>query len=321
MRIRMPYALAPTMSKPLRRLSRTSLRGRKRACPRRLASQTIEGRQSRPQHDLTRNGLMMLATTGFGSDGIGQANRTTVGLAARAHEPYLTTMSELDANFVDPERVKLYTEKGPPAFAPGHAGMLQMIGVLLAETMPEEGQILVVGAGGGLETRYLAGIEPNWRFLGVDPAVPMIELARAVAGPMAGDRLTLIEGTVDDAPAGPFDAATCILVLGLIADDGAKQALLEQVRRRLAPDAPFILVDQCIDRSAPDFQRRLDRYADYARMSDVDAETITKAKAGVGSLESMVPHWRNEQLLREAGFHDAEVFYVGMAWRGWIAYA
>ena len=230
-------------------------------------------------------------------------------------------MSELNANFIEPERVKLYTEKGPPAFAPGHAGMLQMIGVLLAESMPEDGQVLVVGAGGGLETRYLAEVEPNWRFFGVDPAGPMIELARAVAGPIAGDRLTLIEGTVEDVPAGPFDAATCILVLGLIKDDGAKRALLEAVRHRLVPNAPFILVDQCIDRSAPDFQRRLNRYANYARRSNVDDETVAKAKAGVGALKSMVPDWRNEELLREAGFHDAEVFYAGMAWRGWVAYA
>ncbi len=230
-------------------------------------------------------------------------------------------MGELNTNFIDPERVKRYIEQGPPAFAPGHAGMLQMIGVLLAEAMPEDGQLLVVGAGGGLETQYLAGVEPSWRFIGVDPAGAMLDLARTVAGPVAGDRLTLIEGTVADAPAGPFDAATCILVLGLIVDDGGKLALLAEVRRRLKLNAPFILVDQCIDRSAPDAERRLDRYARYALRSGVNADTVANAKAAVGTLESMVPAWRNEALLNEAGFHDAEVFYVGMAWRGWIAYA
>lgn len=230
-------------------------------------------------------------------------------------------MSELNTNFVDPERVKRYTEQGPPAFAPGHAGMLQMIGVLLAETMPDDGQLLVVGAGGGLETRYLASVEPGWRFVGVDPAGAMLDLARTVAGSVAGDRLTLIEGTVVDAPGGPFDAATCILVLGLIADDGGKLALLQEVRRRLKPDAPFILVDQCIDRSAPDVERRLARYARYALRSGVDAGVVASAEAAAGRLESMVPASRNEALLDEAGFHDAEVFYVGMAWRGWIAYA
>lgn len=199
--------------------------------------------------------------------------------------------------------------------------MLQMIAVLLAESVPADGRLLVVGAGGGLETRYLAGAEPGWRFTGVDPAPAMLDLARTVAGPMAGDRLTLVEGTVADAPAGPFDAATCILVLGLIADDGGKLDLLQETRRRLKPGAPFILVDQCIDRAAPDFDRRLARYAEYARRSGVDAGTVADAKTAVGALESMVPARRDEELLREAGFHHAEVFYVGMAWRGWIAYA
>jgi hypothetical protein len=45
----------------------------------------------------------------------------------------------IQANFNDPERVAHYTQQGPPAFAPGHAGMLQMVGVLLAERTPETG--------------------------------------------------------------------------------------------------------------------------------------------------------------------------------------
>ena len=229
-------------------------------------------------------------------------------------------MSDLNTNFVDSERVKRYIEQGPPAFAPGHGGMLQMIGVLLAERMPEDGRLLVIGAGGGLETRYLAGVEPGWRFVGVDPASAMLDLARATTGSVAGDRLELIGGTVLDAPAGPFDAATCILVMGLIPDDGSKLAMLRETRRRLKPGAPFILVDQCIDRSAPDAERRFDRYAAYARRSGVDAEIVAGARKAVGALESMVPASRNEQLLDEAGFRDVEVFYVGFAWRGWVAY-
>ncbi len=242
-------------------------------------------------------------------------------MALRAGAAYSSAMSGLHANFLDPERIKRYIEHGPPAFAPGHAGLLQMVGVLLGERMPQDGSVLVIGAGGGLETRYLARVEPRWRFVGVDPAGPMLDLARAVAGPVAGDRLTLIEGTVLDAPAGPFDAATCILVLGLVADDGGKLTLLQEARRRLGPGAPFILVDQCIDRSAPDVERRLARYAGYALRSGVDAGTVARAKASVGALGSMVPDWRDEELLREAGFHGAELFYAGMAWRGWVAYA
>lgn len=230
-------------------------------------------------------------------------------------------MTDLNANFVDPERARQYIEKGPPAFTPGHAGLMQMIGVLLGETMPDDGAILVVGAGGGLETRYLAGIEPQWRFVGVDPAAPMLDLARATAGEVAGDRMTLIKGTVADAPDGPFDAATCILVLGLVPDNGSKLDLLRQTRGRLKPGSPLVLVDQCFDRNTPDYSRRLDRYAAYALRSGVDDEVVARARAGIAALNSVATAQRNEELLAEAGFVGTELFYLGMAWRGWLAYA
>jgi tRNA (cmo5U34)-methyltransferase len=158
-------------------------------------------------------------------------------------------------------------------------------------------------------------------FIGVDPASAMLDLARAVAGPAAGDRLTLIEGTVADAPAGPFDAATCVLVLGLLPDDGSKLDLLRGTYDRLRPGAPFVLVDQCFDRDTADFDTRLERYAAYARRSGVNDDVVTGAKANLRTATSGVPAWRNEQLLDEAGFKHVESFYVGMAWRGWIAYA
>lgn len=230
-------------------------------------------------------------------------------------------MSALQTNFVTAERAKAYADQGPPAFAPGHAGLLQMIGVLLSESMPHDGAVLVIGVGGGLETRYLAEVEPEWRFVGVDPAEPMLEMARVTAGPVAGRRLSFVRGTVSDAPLAPFDAATCILVLGLIADDGGKLDLLVEARRRLKPGSPFILVDQCLDRSAPDFQKRLERYAAFARRSGVADDVVAKAAEGVGALQSMVPPQRNEELLIEAGFRNPEVFYVAMAWHGWLSRA
>lgn len=217
--------------------------------------------------------------------------------------------------------VDRYLSNGPPAFTPGHAGLLQMAGVLLAERTPDDGQVLVVGAGGGLETRYLATASKTWRFVGVDPSAAMLELARETAGPAAGDRLQLIQGVVADAPAGPFDAATCILVMGLVPDDGAKLDLLREVRRRLKPGAPFVLADQCIDLAAPDRELRLDRYAAYARASGVDPATVAGARAMMDTSTTFVTPARNEALLREAGFEAIELFYLAMAWRGWLGYA
>jgi tRNA (cmo5U34)-methyltransferase len=231
------------------------------------------------------------------------------------------TVSASQRNYQDATFVEHYTQHGPPAFMPGHGGVLQMLGVLLRERAPADARVLVVGAGGGLETRALARAHPAFRFVGVDPAPRMLELARSVIGPELGGRVDLIEGTVDDAPDGPFQAASCILVLGLLPDDGTKSATLHGIRRRLQPGAPFVLVDQCLDRSAPDFERRLDRYAAYARASGVADEIAEGARAQLRSNPGLVPPERNESLLAEAGFRDREVFYVGMAWRGWLASA
>lgn len=272
--------------------------------------------RSRPQNIASDRLWSVAAMNGKGWD-----NRNDAPKASGGTKGYSPAMSDMNANFVEPDRVRRYTEQGPPAFAPGHGGMLQMTGILLAERMPADGQVLVVGAGGGLETRYLAGVEPEWRFVGVDPAVAMLDLARETAGSVAGDRLSLIEGTVADAPIGPFDSATCILVIGLIPDDGSKLAMLIEVHNRLKSGAPFILVDQCIDSTAPDLELRLDRYANYAARSGVDADTIAGARKAIGEMKTMVPAHRDEQLLSEAGFRDAELFYVGMAWRGWVCYA
>jgi tRNA (cmo5U34)-methyltransferase len=230
-------------------------------------------------------------------------------------------MSAFQQHFTDPDFVAHYVEKGPPAFMPGHAGALQMAGVILAERMPSEGTVLVVGAGGGLDTRALASAGSGWRFVGVDPAPKMLELTRAVVGEEVNGRLELIEGVVTDAPEGPFDAATLILVLGMIPDDGSKLLILRETRRRLRPGAPFVLIDRCDDRQGPNFRRNIDRYAAYARASGVDAEIVAAAYESQTANVGLVPPERNEALLSEADFADVELFYVGMNWRGWVAYA
>lgn len=224
-------------------------------------------------------------------------------------------------NFDDPDFVARYVEKGPPAFTPGHSGLLQMTGVLLAERAPDDGHILIVGAGGGLDTRALATFASGWRFTGVDPAKKMLDLARLVLGDEINPRVELIEGGVEAAPEGPFDGATLILVLGLIPDDGSKLKTLQEIRRRLKPGAAFILVDRCDDPNGPDFDRNMDRYIAYATASGVDPDTLKNARASHRGNTSMATAARNEELLAEAGFTGAHTVYFAMNWQGWAAYA
>ena len=52
----------------------------------------------------------------------------------------------------------------------------------------------------------------GWEFAGIDPSAEMLRLAEATTERFAA-RIRLHEGYVDSAPAGPFDAAGCLLTL------------------------------------------------------------------------------------------------------------
>lgn len=229
--------------------------------------------------------------------------------------------TDMKSSFADASFVARYVDIGPPKFTPGHAGFLQMADLLLGEKAPVDAQLLIVGAGGGLEIRQFANTHPEWKFVGVDPSKAMLDLAEKTVGPKASARMSLLEGSVEVAPPGPFDAATLIFVLGIIPDDGSKLKLLTGIHDRLKSGAAFILADQCFDRSAQDFLHRLDRYAAYALASGVDKEIVTKARTMMEANASIVTAERDVQLLQEAGFKQVETFYKGMAWEGWLAFA
>ncbi|MBP8091812.1 MAG: hypothetical protein KAY08_03170 [Giesbergeria sp.] len=70
--------------------------------------------------------------------------------------------------FTDLAAVARYAE-GPRRNVPGYDSLLRMSRILLAECVPADGRVLVVGAGGGLELEDMALAQPGWRFDGVDP--------------------------------------------------------------------------------------------------------------------------------------------------------
>ncbi|GAM98337.1 hypothetical protein U91I_01970 [alpha proteobacterium U9-1i] len=223
------------------------------------------------------------------------------------------------ARFEDPEFVKLYTE-GPGRFVPGYQVMQRVAAQLIAERVGEIGKVLVLGAGGGLEIETFAREYPKWTYLGVDPAGEMLEAARARAA-ACGVSAAWVRGYIFDAPDEKHDAATTMLTLHFVPDDGGKLATLRAVHDRLKPNAPFILVDLCIDKRAPDYERAVDRYRTFALRSNAQPDDVAGTIERVRNLLQTVAPERNEALLREAGFKDPQLFYAGLSWRGWVAYA
>jgi tRNA (cmo5U34)-methyltransferase len=227
-------------------------------------------------------------------------------------------MSELLAPFSDPQAVARYAD-GPPRFVPGFTDLHRMTGILLAEHASADARVLVLGAGGGLELNALAQMHPGWTFDGVDPAPEMLKLARQTLGPLAS-RAQLHEGLIDDAPDGPFDAATCLLTLHFLPAD-ERQRTAREIRRRLRPGAPFVAAHSSFPQEGNERALWLKRYAAFALGSGADPAQTEKMRAAVETHLNLYDPEQDEAILRDAGFSDVSLFYAAFTWRGWVGYA
>jgi tRNA (cmo5U34)-methyltransferase len=226
-------------------------------------------------------------------------------------------MRTMLSSFKDPETARRYGD-GPRRFMPGMDDLHRMTAILLAERAPEDGRVLVLGAGGGLELRALAQAHPGWTFLGVDPAAAMLDEARRLLGPDAA-RVTFCEGYIDDAPDGPFDAATCLLTLHFLNVEERTRAARE-LHRRLKPGAPFVAAHGSFPQGEGGRALWLSRYAAFARASGADPEQVEKMRTTVDAHVPMLDPEQDEAILRNAGFSDVALFYAAFTWRGWVAY-
>lgn len=220
-------------------------------------------------------------------------------------------------SFSDPLAVARYAE-GPVRQVPGFLALQQMALLLLAERVPDNGRVLVLGAGGGLELKAFAEAQPGWRFLGVDPSAEMLKLAESTLGPLAS-RAELLEGYIDDVTDDSFDGATCLLTLHFLPAD-QRLHTLKELKRRLKPGAPLVVAHHSFPQTEFEKSRWLARYAAFAVSSGI-AES--NAKAAIAAISARLPLISPEQdaaLLREAEFQSVELFYAGFTFKGWVAY-
>ncbi len=223
-------------------------------------------------------------------------------------------MQDTPSPFANPVAVASYADETPRK-VPGLADLHRMVTLLLAERAPGAAHMLVVGAGGGLETKAMGEARPDWCFTGVDPSPAMLDLARQAVLPFA-DRVNLVEGTVDQAPAGPFDGATCLLMLHFL-DRSERLRTLREISRRLKPDACIVLAHHSAPGGDPErWMARSAAFADRAGFDWAKATATGRMMAPAAACPA-----EEEELLLEAGFSDVELFYAAFSFRGWLATA
>jgi tRNA (cmo5U34)-methyltransferase len=199
---------------------------------------------------------------------------------------------------------------------PGLAGLHRMVALLMAERVPDAGQILVLGAGGGLEIAALGAHRAGWRFTGVDPSRDMLAAARAVCAGME-ERVALVEGMIGDAPAGPFDGAVSLLTFHFIPAAGRPE-VLRALRARLRPGAPLVIAHLSVPEGEPVWLRR---HVAYGAGDGADPAQLARSVAAIGSGVHLVAPEAEERMLAAAGFGGVAMFWMAFGLRGWVAYA
>lgn len=216
-----------------------------------------------------------------------------------------------------PDGVSGYAER-TLRHVPGLRDMHRMSGLLLAEHVPSDGRILVLGAGGGLELAALAEMQPDWRFCGVDPSPEMLSQARSEMGVLES-RAQLILGYIDDAPEGPFDGATCLLTLHFLSES-ERLKTLRHLYDRLRPGAPLVVAHHSFPTEGVQMDRWLARYSAFAGSSNI---STGQAERSIAVMKERLPVLSPEEdvaLLAAAGFQDVELFYAGFTFKGWVSY-
>lgn len=213
------------------------------------------------------------------------------------------------------QSVSSYTE-GPPRQVPGFSSLHRMASMLLEERTPTNGRLLVLGAGGGLELRALAEAHSEWSFDGVDPSSDMLRLAEQTVGTHKA-RMRFHLGTIEDAPDGPFDAALCLLTFHFIPRD-QRLPTLKQIRRRLVDGAPFVVAHISFAQTEPERSSWIARHVAYA---GTDPAQVESARQAISTRLTILAPEEEEAMLRDAGFSNVSLFYAGLSFRGWVAYA
>jgi tRNA (cmo5U34)-methyltransferase len=203
----------------------------------------------------------------------------------------------------------------------GYEALHTMVLALLQSRLGDIAQLLVVGSGTGAELLTLGSAMPDWAFTGVDPSEQMTRLAgeKVETAGLAG-RVRLHTGTTASLPADEmYDAATLILVMHFVADQGPKLDLLRSISQRLRPGACYVHVDLHGDTQSAGFRQLMAAWKNFQLLMGVSAEQAEVVQRAAIESHHFISEQRTLALLGEAGFGNVERFFQGFVTAGWIA--
>jgi tRNA (cmo5U34)-methyltransferase len=203
---------------------------------------------------------------------------------------------------------------------PAYHSIYELTQHLLRDKLDKEARILVAGAGTGKEMIDCLQNNPRWSFTGFDPAEPMLSIARKkVAAASLENRISLVRGLINDVAEKDFDAATSILVMHFLPDDGTKLNFLKGIADKLKPGALIVLVDLEGEIGSDEFITLKAAWKNQQIFKRGENDRVREEFVRREKEVHFIPQKRIESLLEEVGFIKIHKFFKAYLFGGYVA--
>lgn len=203
---------------------------------------------------------------------------------------------------------------------PAYHSIYELTQHLLRDKLDKEARILVAGAGTGKEMIDFSQNNPHWHFTGVDPAAAMLSIAgERVAAASMENKISLVHGLINDVAERDFDAATSILVMHFLTDDGTKLGFLKGIAGKLKPGALMVLVDLEGEIGSDEYNTLNAAWKNQQIFKRGNNDGVREEFVRREKEVHFIPQKRIESLLEEAGFVKVHKFFKAYLFGGYVA--
>jgi tRNA (cmo5U34)-methyltransferase len=209
------------------------------------------------------------------------------------------------------------------ASIPGYESLHEMTNDLMRAVIPQKANILVVGAGTGMEIVTLGVANPEWRFTAIDLSDEMLSICKTnVSRAGISDRVNIQRGTVDELGMGQtFDAATSLLVSHFIKDTESRIAFFRSIADRMVSGGFFITADITADKSDPTFELFLNAWkAHILNNAGLTPKEVEEDFDQSIQAVSFAPENEVLKIIEAGGFRNVRSFYRAFLFCGWLGF-
>ncbi len=203
---------------------------------------------------------------------------------------------------------------------PAYHSLHELTQHLLRAKLDKVARLLVAGGGTGKEMVDCLRNNPHWVITGFDPAEPMLAIARKkVAAASLENNISLVRGLIDDVAEKDFDAATSILVMHFLPDDGTKLNFLKGLADKLKPGAPMVLVDLEGEIGSAEYNTLNAAWKNQQLFKRGETDRVKEEFVRREKEVHFIPQERIQSLLEEAGFINIHKFFKAYLFGGYVA--